>query len=362
MAVIGNTVGFWLVYAAAWLPYAVTYSAIALALSPQPAWRVLASTVAVVTIAAVLGLAVLAVPERLSWPPRRPWRFAATHAAAAPAYSIVWTAGVFVVFSVDLSLVNGHWTPAPLASGWVPWQILTGLLVYGTVASIAYGLHVTSRLHEQRIRAERAEALRVEAELRALRSSLDPHFLFNTLHTLMALVRHDPAAAEVALERFADTLRYVLKAGDRNRDVADDVSLGEEWRFVQSYLELEQLRLGDRLRVEADIAPDALACPVPVFALQPLVENAIKHSIALRAAGGTIRISARLETGDLVISVSDDGPGADRTALDATKGLGLHAVRQRLDLRYAGRARFDIETSPGRGFSSEVRIPIGEGE
>lgn len=362
MAVIRNTFGFWLVYAAAWLPYAVSYSAIALALSPQPAWRVLISSLAVVSIAAVLGLAVLATPERLRWPPRRPWRFAAIHAVAGPAYSTLWAAAVFLVFTVELSLVAGIWTPAPLTGGWVAWQLLIGMLVYGTVAGIAYGLHVTSRLNEECIRAERAEALRVQAELRALRSSLDPHFLFNTMHTLMALVRHDPAAAERALERFSETLRYVLKAHDRDRVATDDVSLGEEWRFVQSYLELEGLRLGDRLTVEAEISPAALACQVPVFTLQPLVENAIKHAIAPRASGGTIRISARLEMGELVLSVSDDGPGADCTSLDATKGLGLHAVRQRLEFRYAGRARFEIETVPGNGFTTDVRIPINEGE
>lgn len=362
MAVIHKTVGFWLVYAAAWIPYAVSYSAVALALSPQPAWRVLASTLTIVAAAAALGLAVLSLPERLPLPPRRHWRFAAIHAAAAPAYSSIWAAAVFVVFTVEMSLAAGQWTAAPFTGGWVAWQLLTGLLVYGTVASIAYALHVASRLQEERLRAERAEALRVEAELRALRSSLDPHFLFNTMHTLMALVRHDPAAAEVALERLADTLRYVLMAGDRGRPDTDDVSLGEEWRFVQSYLELEQLRLGERLTVEADIAPEALRCPVPVFALQPLVENAIKHAIAPRASGGKVRISAGIEDGVLALSVRDDGPGTDLAALDATKGVGLHAVRQRLELRYGGRARFGVDTSPGNGFATHVRIPIDEGE
>lgn len=362
MAVARKTSGFWFAYLAAWTPYAVCYSAIGMLASQQPMRNVLASTLVTVAVAAALGLGVLALVERHAWPPRRRMRFAAVHAAGAPLYSIMWAAATVLVFSVESSLVAGRWRPVPWSGGWLYWQVLTGLLVYGTIASIAYALQAATRLGEERTRAERAEALRVQAELRALRSSLNPHFLFNTIHSVMALVRHDPQAAEDALEQFAGMLRYVLKTADPDRADADDVTLGEEWRFVQSYLELEKLRLGDRLRVEADVAPEALGFAVPVFTLQPLVENAVKHAIAPRASAGTVWISARAEAGDLRLEVRDDGPGADPAVVDASPGLGISAVRQRLDLRYKGRARFDVETAPERGFASTVFIPIDEGE
>lgn len=332
MAVIGNRVGFWLVYAAAWLPYAVTYSAIALALSPQPAWRVLSSTVAVVTIAAALGLAVLAAPERLGWPPRRPWRFAAIHAAAAPAYSILWAAGAFVVFSVEMSLVNGSWTPAPVASGWVPWQLLTGLLVYGTVASIAYGLHVTSRLHEQQIRAERAEALRVKAELRALRSSLDPHFLFNTLNAIAEWCREDGMVAERAILELSSMLRTVMD-GVR----VPSWSLQRELALCDTLLSLHLIRDPELFSLDRFVDEAALSCEVPPMLLLPLVENAMKHGPA-KGHRGAVRLSLRTRGDELVFELENPGRfGGERAG-----GDGLATLRRRLALAYGDRARFAI--------------------
>jgi LytS/YehU family sensor histidine kinase len=123
------------------------------------------------------------------------------------------------------------------------------------IAAGSYVIRITSRLREQEARAARADALRMRAELAALRGQLNPHFLFNTLHTLTALVRRDPDTAEHALERFGDMLRYVL---DVKRSAREDVTLGDEMQFVRNYLSLEQLRLGDRLRVAEQLDPDAL--------------------------------------------------------------------------------------------------------
>ena len=353
---------FWLVYAAAWLPFAIVHFAIVVALGARPLGAAVLYALLTVGVAGLLGVGVVWACERLPWSPNRRMPFALGHALLAQVYALLWAAGVVLAFSVEESVVAGRWTPLVPPGAVLYWQFLFGMLVYGTVASIAYVVQTTTSLREARWRAERAEALQMKAELAALRSSLNPHFLFNTLHSVMALVRHNPQAAEDALERFADMLRYVLKEGGERHAEVDDVSLKSEWKFVQDYLELESLRLGDRLRVETKIAPESLDCPVPAFTLQPLVENAIRHAIAPFARAGTVGIATQVGESGLVIEVRDDGPGADREQVAASPGIGLRVVRQRLEIRYAMRARLDVGTSPDGGFVSTIRIPLDEAE
>jgi sensor histidine kinase YesM len=136
------------------------------------------------------------------------------------------------------------------------------------------------------------------------------------------------------------------------------VPLGDELAFVRDYLALERLRLGDRLRVTELVDDEALECALPALTLQPLVENAVKHAVAPRAEGGTLRILARVEPEEtLRLEVGDDGPGALPSDVPASEGLGLRLVRQRLETRYQGRASLSIETRPGAGFKVVVRVP-----
>jgi LytS/YehU family sensor histidine kinase len=234
------------------------------------------------------------------------------------------------------------------------WQVLYGIALYGLVVGISYATQAARRLREEERRAARAEALQIDAELRALRAQLNPHFLFNTLHSITALVRIDPAHGERALEQFATLLRYVL---DVNRQRSEEVPLEEELGFVRTYLALERLRLGDRLHVVEDIDPDALECLVLAFSLQPLVENAIRHGIAPRAGDGTLRLSANLVNEQLVLEVADDGAGADGARVADASGLGLSAVRQRLEARWGKRARMEIVTAPRNGFLVRMTVP-----
>jgi len=203
-------------------------------------------------------------------------------------------------------------------------------------------------------RAARAEALMIDAELRALRAQLNPHFLFNTLHSITALVRLDPASGERALEQFAAILRYVL---DVNRERSEEVQLEEELGFVRTYLSLERLRLAERLKVVEEIDPEALECLLPAFSLQPLVENAIRHGIAPRAGEGTLRIFANLDNEQLVLEVADDGAGADGAKVAEASGVGLNAVRQRLEARWGASARMEIVTAPRNGFLVRIVVP-----
>jgi sensor histidine kinase YesM len=304
--------------------------------------------------AAVLGIAVLAITRRVAWPPARPWTFVLIHLTAAATLGIAWLGFEIAAIAVGTGLPLA----LQISRQFEGFQILDGIFVYAVIASISYIVRISTRLREQEARAARAEALRTQAELAALRGQLNPHFLFNTLHTLTALVRRDPDTAEHALQRFGDMLRYVL---DMKRSSREDVTLGDELRFLRDYLSLERLRFGDRLRVIESVDPDCLDCVVPTLTLQPLVENAIKHGVAPRASGGTIEIAARLEGETLVLEVCDDGPGAPGDAVKTASGMGLRAVRQRLATRFESAARFEVVTAPGEGFVVRASLPAQTG-
>lgn len=196
------------------------------------------------------------------------------------------------------------------------------------------------------------ENRRLAADLRALAAQLRPHFLFNTLNSLSALLRRDPSAAEGGLIGLGNLLRYTLE-----ETRGELVHLAEEWKFTCAYLELERLRLGEQLSLKAELADEAAGCLVPRFILQPLVENAVRHAAAARSGGARIEIRAWAEGEAVRIVVNDDGPGADPAAVMVAPGLGLRAVQAQLDAHYGDRAVLDIQTAPGAGFRAAVRLP-----
>jgi len=293
--------------------------------------------------AALAGLIVWRLTRALPWPAPNRLKFFSVHAVASILYAASWAGFTLVQISL--------FAPGPVLMIFVQralgWQLMMGLLIYGVIAGIGYLVQMAGRLAEQRTLASRAE-------LQALRGQLDPHFLFNTLHSVAALVRQNPAAAEDALVRFGSLLRYVLDSSRRDHD---DTTVEEELTFVRGYLEIEKLRLGARLEVAEEIDPDALDCIVPMLTLQPLVENAVRHGIAPRADGGTVRISARLLESDLVIAVGDDGGGSTDEALHTATGVGLALVKRRLEARFAEQASMVVETAPGSGFTVTLSVP-----
>jgi sensor histidine kinase YesM len=340
---------FWLLYAAAWTPLAAIYAL----LIAQPGMGILDAIVgslSSVVPAALLGVVIVGLTERIADAKPSRGRFLLVHTLLAIIYGAAWCGAI---------IASIYWgAPRDVLAAFMKdaagWQFVSGLMLYAVIAGIAAAIRSSRRLREQEAAAVRSEALRVRAELQALRAQLNPHFLFNTLHSLIALVRRDPPKAEAALERFGDLLRYVL---DVNRDLLDEVAVADELNFVRSYLSLEQLRLGDRLRIEEQIDADALDCLIPSFTLQPLVENAIRHGIAPQARGGTLRIAARLEGDRLVMEVSDDGGGASAESVGSAEGLGLRAVRQRIEARYGTTSSFAVTTAPDRGFTVRLAIP-----
>ena len=343
----------WLLYAVAWVPIAAVYAQLIGRERGVSALAAAYDGIQQALIPAVLGVIVWWLTGRVRWPARQPVLFFVLQFLFAASYSAVWFSLVFGSIAMDTG-----WTRAVAITGrFAGWQMLSGFTMYGITAGIAYAIRISKRLRGEEAARARAEAARVTAELSALRGQLNPHFLFNTLHTVIALVRREPHQAEAALEQFGEMLRYVL---DLNRTQQDDVQLADEIEFVRNFLALEQLRLGDRLTVVEKISPDALDCLIPSLTLQPLVENAVKYAIAPRVPGGKITISSYLENSSLVLQVSDDGPGVTG-AVASGSGVGLRAVRQRLETRYPGENTFEITTSPGAGFIVRISLPARSG-
>lgn len=304
--------------------------------------------------AALLGLLVWALSGRLPWPDRLRPAFYALHLAAGGVYAAAWVGIGYAV----ASLRSGEGFLTMLAaSRVVGWQFILGLVLYGLVAGVSYAIRGQRRVREQERVAARAEALAARARLDAVRARVNPHFLFNALHSVLALVREAPASAERAIEQLGDLLRYALDEGAGSGDRL----LEDEWAFTRDYLDLELLRFDDRLRIETDLSPAALAVPLPPLSLQPIVENAVRHAVGASIRPVTVRIGARAEDGVLTMTVGDDGPGAALADVEESPGSGLRGLRERLAARYGPAASVTWRAAPGEGFHVRVELPADGG-
>jgi len=228
------------------------------------------------------------------------------------------------------------------------------VLTYGAIASVWYALEYHRRFRERAQRALELEGNLASARLQALKMQLQPHFLFNTLNGIASLNYENPKAANRMLARLSELLRLTLEDGG-----AQETTLRNELEFNRRYLELEQIRLGDRLQTKLDIAPEALDASVPNLLLQPLVENAIRHAIAPYAVGGEIRISAHRDGNMLRLSVIDSGPGLNGAkGSDSGLGVGIKNTRARLQQLYGEAYQFELKNGDGGGLSVQVAIPF----
>lgn len=338
-------------YAAAWLVLVCFYTAL-FAASGVPVAMAARGAAAAALPPALMGLVSLGLARRWPWSSAGRWRRGLRVAAAifglTAASVLLW----LVIVQIDLRLFStpGRRPSAPI----VAWQFLMDLLLLSSLAFAGYAREGAEALRRAREDAARAEALRARAELEVLRSQVQPHFILNVLHALLGLVRRDPSRAEEALEKLGDLLRYGQEVHGEN---GDRVPLSREWEFVGSYLELERMRLGNRLSVEIEADPAALEVPVPPFALQPLVENAVTHGVANRSSGGRVRVAARRFPGGVRLTVWDDGAGATETQLSASPRIGLRLVRERLAALYDGRARLSFVSPEGGGFEARLELP-----
>jgi hypothetical protein len=312
---------------------------------------------ATLSLGPAIVLGAFALPW-VRWLQRRPAESAATpalHLLGALVFVVAWQ---LIDFAVAWWLFGPDHANATFQQR-VLWRAMWGVFAYfALVFGFGSALHAR-RAQRAALTAARAEAALVRAELANISGKLNPHFLFNTLNSLLILTRNDPAAAEQALLRFARMMRYVL---DTTRSASDRVALEDELDFVRDYLALESLRLGTRLKVDWQIDPATLGDAIPPLTLQPLVENSIVHGIAPKIAGGTVRIGAsrRADPDVLALTVGDDGAGCTwPPPAGSASGVGLSALRRRFELDFDGSAQLRVQSAPGSGFQVEILIPVG---
>ena len=224
-----------------------------------------------------------------------------------------------------------------------------GFVLYWVMLLASHTIHFQSRLRAQELRASRLEAQLAQAQLSALKMQLHPHFLFNTLHSISALLHGDVEAADRMVARLGDFLRLTLENSE-----SQEVTLEQELEFLRCYLEIEMTRFQDRLRVEFDIGPGTLDALVPNLILQPLVENAIRHGIARRIEPGCVEIRSEHSGDKLRIEVRDDGPGFASN----TPGIGLTNTRARLGRLYGSGYVLQLNNGTQNGAIVTLEIPF----
>jgi hypothetical protein len=286
---------------------------------------------------------------QLGWAPLLP-RVAALSATLSIAWSVIG-------FGYIYGLLGEPW-PSKLS----PVFVVTASTIQGTLCFIGWFCvyfiyHAFERLRRMQLEQLRLAASVKEAELRALKSQVNPHFLFNSLNSLRALIDEDAPRARESVTRLANMLRYSLQSGQQ-----ETVPLEDELRIVEDYLALELIRHESRLRVKWAVADEVRPLPVPPMLLQTLVENAVKYGISPRREGGEITIAAAREEGDLHIRVSNPGelsapPSAAAAKAGSSTGVGLRNASERLQLLFGDRAKLSLTAEAAGTVTAHVRIP-----
>jgi LytS/YehU family sensor histidine kinase len=242
-----------------------------------------------------------------------------------------------------------------------PWLgVVTMVWLNGTITlagwhCLYFFYHLYGRLNRSEIERLRLVSSVKEAELRALKAQVNPHFIFNSLNSLRALIDEDPARARQSVTQLANLLRYSLQSGQ-----LETVPFEDELRVVNDYLALEQVRHEERLQLRFDIAPDTLALPVPPMLLQTLVENAVKYGISTRAEGGEIAVIARCENGALRLRVTNPGElsAALGKKLSGSTGVGLRNAAERLRLLFGAGATLQLRAETPALVVAEAVLPL----
>ncbi len=282
-------------------------------------------------------------------------RWARCHGVAAKAlyFTAIPILGVIAGFQAADWIVGigfGNWMVAP---GWIVSIAATGVVV-SVFCAVVFHLrereaHADAELARRKVEAERLERAAIAANLRALQAQIEPHFLFNTLANVASLVDREPARAKHMLERLNRFLRASLEATR-----TESTTLGAERELLAAYLDVLQVRMGERLRYDVAIEPGLEAFPIAPMLLQPVVENAIRHGLEPKVDGGSVQVAARRDAAYVVLEVRDTGAGfAPRDAA----GVGLANLRERLRGLYGGRASLAIIENRPAGTVVSLRIP-----
>ena len=283
---------------------------------------------------------------------------------------------VFTLVHISLRAATpyGYWDPASrqwTSAIWdshahafrAPWVVLRSMFLgsvvddvtgaYVPIVLVAHAVSYYRRFRERELRATQLEGQLAKAHLQRLKSQLQPHFLFNTMHSISALMLTDVNAADRMMCRLSDLLRISLETAD-----TQITTLNRELEFVTCYLEIEKVRFEERMKVIFDIAPETLDAQVPHLLLQPLVDNAVKHGISKLSVGGEIRITVRRQDNELQLQIKDNGPGVRKTGTLATNGLGLRITRERLESLYGQKQSLELVSPPEGGVTIRVCIPF----
>jgi two-component system LytT family sensor kinase len=342
---------FWLLQVGGWILFGL------MMLGYQLAWQSPRDAVIDDAVMVVTGIGLTCAFRGLyRWYRRRavsPVIVIGTGIAFSVAGSVLW----FLLQLIPLAALNRggitEWHPDSLWSGFSADVFLYNIFILLTWSLLYFGINGWIRLELERRRADRADALAQSAQLQALQSQLEPHFLFNTLNGISSLVvegRSEAAAAMIA--RLSDFLRLTLKVAG-----TPQITLADELVFVRQYLDIQQLRFGGRLSFGIEVTPEAMEVLVPAMLLQPLVENSVRHAILPRAIGGRVMVSARTEADSLVLRVDDDGPGIQKSSAPSS-GVGLSNTATRLSVLYGGAAEFAIGRSDLGGVGVALRLPL----
>jgi signal transduction histidine kinase len=281
-------------------------------------------------------------------------RNAVIHVVFSILFCVLW-ASIGTVLKISLQPIPPDGSVLRWWLGWIFTTLPFGAAVYLAMVGIEHAIRYFIEAREREAQVARLSEQLTSAKLAALQANLNPHFLFNSLNTVAVLVRDgDAGKATRVIEQLSDVLRTTLS---RSRDA--EVSLEDELDLVRQYLSVEQARFSDRMRVSIDVPDALLSAAIPGFALQHLVENAVRHGIARRTSAGNVQVAARRAGDTLEITVVDDGVGIDEAAA-IIAGHGIENTRERLRTLYGDRASLDVMRAPEQGTVARLRIPYHE--
>ncbi|MEW6050476.1 MAG: histidine kinase [Candidatus Zixiibacteriota bacterium] len=308
----------------------------------------------------IWGLLSLVIVRVCVWLPfdRKTWKRSLFLQIAAAVPIVL----LHVVVWASLSRATSHWyynkvtsfagTYSDAILGGIVGRAQAGLLTYFLIAAAVYAIRHYRSLREREVHLASLQAQLAGARLETLKAQLHPHFLFNTLNAISSLIHTDPGQADYVIARLSDLLRTTLDSS-----ASQQWTLRQELAFLDCYLDIQKCRFPDRLRVRQDIDPDTLDALVPTVALQPLVENAIRHGISHRVEGGELIIRGRRENTQLVLEVADDGPGFVNGNRDGS-GKGIALTRDRLHQFFGENGSLTITQQRHNGVLASIRIPL----
>lgn len=301
-----------------------------------------------------LTLGILWFSARVRLEPGRFPRWFFAHLGASFVFSFLYVTIVSWLWTGETSVQTGNiLTFSYLFHKLALTYCVSNIFKYWIIALGFLGWQYYQRYRERERQTAALATELVQARLQALRMQINPHFLFNTLNTISALIHENPNTADKMVVRLSELLRRTLDRGE-----AQEVPLREEIEFLKGYLEIEQTRFGTRLEVEISVPPDVENLMVPHLILQPLVENAIRHGIEPREEPGRVEVTARRDGDRLELSVRDSGDGlASSDSARSQGGIGLSNTRSRLAHLYGSDYSFDLTNGPGGGLEARIRIP-----